>query len=223
MDESFHCHKFSRNVTPSKVIVLQGEWDGMWLQKQTFASETVFHHVETWNWLHITTKGKQADTWWDTVTLFCLFVCLFQVVLVQSREQVADELSRLQRDNESLQGKHRLHVELQQQEDFQMPNTVQVCETWLATFKLNVSVSRRAEYRASNRVSAFFLKSLEFCSFNNKKRPQKVIKSLTFHVQRSYYFFCPAVDSNTIFLVVGCWETFINYKWNQWIVLQEVI
>ncbi|XP_034745908.1 rab GTPase-binding effector protein 1 [Etheostoma cragini] len=47
------------------------------------------------------------------------------VVLVKSREQVADELSRLQRDNESLQGKHRLHVELQQQEDFQMPNTVQ--------------------------------------------------------------------------------------------------
>uniref|UniRef100_A0A4W6D6N8 Rab GTPase-binding effector protein 1 n=1 Tax=Lates calcarifer TaxID=8187 RepID=A0A4W6D6N8_LATCA len=44
-------------------------------------------------------------------------------VLVKSREQVADELSRLQRDNESLQGKHRLHIELQQQEDFQMPNT----------------------------------------------------------------------------------------------------
>uniref|UniRef100_A0A671VM90 Rab GTPase-binding effector protein 1 n=1 Tax=Sparus aurata TaxID=8175 RepID=A0A671VM90_SPAAU len=48
------------------------------------------------------------------------------VVLVKSREQVADELSRLQRDNESLQGKHRLHVELQQQEDFHMPSTVQV-------------------------------------------------------------------------------------------------
>uniref|UniRef100_A0A8C4NTP9 Rab GTPase-binding effector protein 1 n=1 Tax=Dicentrarchus labrax TaxID=13489 RepID=A0A8C4NTP9_DICLA len=44
-------------------------------------------------------------------------------VLVKSREQVADELSRLQRDNDSLQGKHRLHIELQQQEDFQMPNT----------------------------------------------------------------------------------------------------
>lgn len=47
---------------------------------------------------------------------------------MKSREQVADELSRLQRDNESLQGKHRLHLELQQQEDFQMPNTVQVRE-----------------------------------------------------------------------------------------------
>uniref|UniRef100_A0A8P4KRM8 Rab GTPase-binding effector protein 1 n=1 Tax=Dicentrarchus labrax TaxID=13489 RepID=A0A8P4KRM8_DICLA len=41
-------------------------------------------------------------------------------VLVKSREQVADELSRLQRDNDSLQGKHRLHIELQQQEDFQI-------------------------------------------------------------------------------------------------------
>lgn len=48
------------------------------------------------------------------------------MVLVNSREQVADELSRLQRDNESLQGKHKLHVELQQQEGFQMPDNVQV-------------------------------------------------------------------------------------------------
>uniref|UniRef100_A0A669C8S3 Rabaptin, RAB GTPase binding effector protein 1 n=1 Tax=Oreochromis niloticus TaxID=8128 RepID=A0A669C8S3_ORENI len=48
-----------------------------------------------------------------------------KAVLLKSREQVADELSRLQRDNESLQGKHRLHLELQQQEDFQMPTTVQ--------------------------------------------------------------------------------------------------
>ncbi|KAM3602069.1 uncharacterized protein V6R79_023873 [Siganus canaliculatus] len=47
------------------------------------------------------------------------------VVLLKSREQVADELGRLQRDNESLQGKHRLHLELQQQEDFHMPSTVQ--------------------------------------------------------------------------------------------------
>ncbi|XP_003971004.2 rab GTPase-binding effector protein 1 [Takifugu rubripes] len=47
------------------------------------------------------------------------------MVLVKSREQVADELNRLQRDNESLQGKHKLHVELQQQEGFQMPDNVQ--------------------------------------------------------------------------------------------------
>ncbi|XP_051552053.1 rab GTPase-binding effector protein 1-like isoform X4 [Myxocyprinus asiaticus] len=48
-------------------------------------------------------------------------------VLLQSREQVTEELNRLQRDNESLQGKHRLHVTLQQQEDFHMPTTVQHC------------------------------------------------------------------------------------------------
>uniref|UniRef100_A0A8C1P326 Rab GTPase-binding effector protein 1 n=1 Tax=Cyprinus carpio TaxID=7962 RepID=A0A8C1P326_CYPCA len=44
-------------------------------------------------------------------------------VLLQSREQVTEELNRLQRDNESLQGKHRLHMTLQQQEDFHMPAT----------------------------------------------------------------------------------------------------
>lgn len=77
------------------------------------------------------------------------FVCLLQAVLVKSREQVADELSRLQRDNESLQGKHRLHVELQQQEDFQMPNTVQVRDTQIISVKLNFSISSRAKYRNS--------------------------------------------------------------------------
>ncbi len=51
-----------------------------------------------------------------------------QAVLLQSREQVAEELNRLQRDNESLQGKHRLHMMLQQQEDFHMPTTVQVLQ-----------------------------------------------------------------------------------------------
>uniref|UniRef100_A0A673ZJN5 Rab GTPase-binding effector protein 1 n=1 Tax=Salmo trutta TaxID=8032 RepID=A0A673ZJN5_SALTR len=42
-------------------------------------------------------------------------------VLMQSREQVAEELSRLQRDNDGLTGKHRLHLSLQQQEDFKLP------------------------------------------------------------------------------------------------------
>uniref|UniRef100_A0A4W5JUL9 Rab GTPase-binding effector protein 1 n=1 Tax=Hucho hucho TaxID=62062 RepID=A0A4W5JUL9_9TELE len=42
-------------------------------------------------------------------------------VLMQSREQVAEELSRLQRDNDSLTGKHRLHLSLQQEEDFKLP------------------------------------------------------------------------------------------------------
>uniref|UniRef100_A0A8C7KTK4 Rabaptin, RAB GTPase binding effector protein 1 n=1 Tax=Oncorhynchus kisutch TaxID=8019 RepID=A0A8C7KTK4_ONCKI len=50
----------------------------------------------------------------------CCF-CHNQAVLMQSREQVAEELSRLQRDNDSLTGKHRLHLSLQQQEDFKLP------------------------------------------------------------------------------------------------------
>lgn len=49
-------------------------------------------------------------------------------MLLQSREQVTEELNRLQKDNESLQGKHRLHMTLQQQEDFHMPATVQVLQ-----------------------------------------------------------------------------------------------
>nr|XP_057942227.1 rab GTPase-binding effector protein 1 [Doryrhamphus excisus] len=64
-------------------------------------------------------------------------------VLVQSREQVADELSRLQRDNESLQGKHRLHTELQ--EDFIMPSTVQ---------ELQAKVSELREDTVALRTSA---------------------------------------------------------------------
>uniref|UniRef100_G3QCF8 Rab GTPase-binding effector protein 1 n=1 Tax=Gasterosteus aculeatus aculeatus TaxID=481459 RepID=G3QCF8_GASAC len=65
------------------------------------------------------------------------------VVLVKSREQVADELSRLQRDNESLQGKHRLHEELQQQEGFHMPDT-----------ELHVLVLRLREGLVALRTSA---------------------------------------------------------------------
>ncbi|XP_058854338.1 rab GTPase-binding effector protein 1 isoform X1 [Acipenser ruthenus] len=46
-------------------------------------------------------------------------------LLMQSREQVAEELARLQRDNESLQGKHRLHLTLQQQENFTVPTAAE--------------------------------------------------------------------------------------------------
>uniref|UniRef100_A0A8C2S7U7 Rab GTPase-binding effector protein 1 n=1 Tax=Capra hircus TaxID=9925 RepID=A0A8C2S7U7_CAPHI len=47
-------------------------------------------------------------------------------VLMQSREQVSEELVRLQKDNDSLQGKHSLHVSLQQAEDFILPDTMEV-------------------------------------------------------------------------------------------------
>lgn len=45
---------------------------------------------------------------------------------MQSREQVSEELVRLQKDNDSLQGKHSLHKSLQLAEDFILPDTVEV-------------------------------------------------------------------------------------------------
>uniref|UniRef100_A0A2K6MJ58 Rab GTPase-binding effector protein 1 n=2 Tax=Rhinopithecus TaxID=542827 RepID=A0A2K6MJ58_RHIBE len=50
-------------------------------------------------------------------------------VLMQSREQVSEELVRLQKDNDSLQGKHSLHVSLQQAEDFILPDTTEFQES----------------------------------------------------------------------------------------------
>ncbi|XP_072834417.2 rab GTPase-binding effector protein 1 [Pogona vitticeps] len=44
-------------------------------------------------------------------------------VLMQSREQVSEELGRLQKENESLQGKHGLHASLQQAENFILPES----------------------------------------------------------------------------------------------------
>ncbi|KAL2095026.1 hypothetical protein ACEWY4_009745 [Coilia grayii] len=68
-------------------------------------------------------------------------------VLMQSREQVADELSRLQRDNESLQGKHRLHQALQQQEGFQLPSTTEELQSLVMQYREDmVSVRTAAEH-----------------------------------------------------------------------------
>lgn len=122
-------------------------------------------------------RGRRgSDTWWDEVIHLLLFFNYlfspwFQAVLVKSREQVADELSRLQRDNESLQGKHRLHVELQQQEDFQMPSTVQVCETHRTFFSLCICIqsftaNNDAEYAAVWNMISFGALFTYFFSFN---------------------------------------------------------
>ncbi|XP_016310312.1 rab GTPase-binding effector protein 1-like isoform X2 [Sinocyclocheilus anshuiensis] len=68
-------------------------------------------------------------------------------VLLQSREQVTEELNRLQRDNESLQGKHRLHMTLQQQEDFHMPATVQELQKLVLLYREDiVSACTAAEH-----------------------------------------------------------------------------
>ncbi|KAK7173873.1 hypothetical protein R3I93_003639 [Phoxinus phoxinus] len=68
-------------------------------------------------------------------------------VLLQSREQVTEELNRLQKDNESLQGKHRLHMTLQQQEDFHMPTTVQELQKLVLQYREDiVSACTAAEH-----------------------------------------------------------------------------
>ncbi|MCI4394566.1 hypothetical protein PGIGA_G00170280 [Pangasianodon gigas] len=68
-------------------------------------------------------------------------------VLLKSREQVAEELSRLQRDNESLQGKHRLHLTLQQEENFQMPTTTQELQSLVQQYREDiVSVHTASEH-----------------------------------------------------------------------------
>ncbi|XP_048222207.1 rab GTPase-binding effector protein 1 isoform X3 [Perognathus longimembris pacificus] len=59
-------------------------------------------------------------------------------VLMQSREQVSEELVRLQKDNDSLQGKHSLHVSLQQAEDFILPDTVEVLRELVLKYRENI-------------------------------------------------------------------------------------
>ncbi|XP_077449069.1 rab GTPase-binding effector protein 1 [Stigmatopora argus] len=81
-------------------------------------------------------------------------------VLVQSREKVADELIRLQRDNESLQGKRRLHTELLQQDGFIMPETVQELQaTVLQLREETVSLRTSAEHAEEKlKAEILFLK-----------------------------------------------------------------
>ncbi|KAJ3589346.1 hypothetical protein NHX12_010191 [Muraenolepis orangiensis] len=81
-------------------------------------------------------------------------------VLMQSREQVAEELSRLQRDNDSLKGKHRLHSELQQQDGFTMPGTVQELQPLVLRLRQAVVTERTASDHLEERLMAevLFLK-----------------------------------------------------------------
>uniref|UniRef100_A0A3B4CFS4 Rab GTPase-binding effector protein 1 n=1 Tax=Pygocentrus nattereri TaxID=42514 RepID=A0A3B4CFS4_PYGNA len=78
-------------------------------------------------------------------------------VLLQSREQVAEELSRLQRDNESLQGKHRLHIALQQQEDFHMPTTIQELQSLVLQYREDIVSARTAAEHLEEKLKAEIL------------------------------------------------------------------
>uniref|UniRef100_A0A3B3R2I8 Rab GTPase-binding effector protein 1 n=1 Tax=Paramormyrops kingsleyae TaxID=1676925 RepID=A0A3B3R2I8_9TELE len=76
-------------------------------------------------------------------------------VLMQSREQVADELSRLQRDNESLQGKHRMHLSLQQQEDFQLPTSE--LQALVLSYREDIVAARTAADHLEEKLKAEIL------------------------------------------------------------------
>uniref|UniRef100_A0A8C8II71 Rabaptin, RAB GTPase binding effector protein 1 n=1 Tax=Oncorhynchus tshawytscha TaxID=74940 RepID=A0A8C8II71_ONCTS len=86
----------------------------------------------------------------------CCF-CHNQAVLMQSREQVAEELSRLQRDNDSLTGKHRLHLSLQQQEDFKLPTMVQELQSLVLQLREDIVVVRTAADHLEEKLKAEIL------------------------------------------------------------------
>ncbi|XP_077402882.1 rab GTPase-binding effector protein 1 [Vanacampus margaritifer] len=77
--------------------------------------------------------------------------------LVRSREQVADELSRLQRDNENLQGKHRLHSELLQQDGFVMPGTVQELQAAVLQLRRDTVALRTSAEHVEEKLKAEIL------------------------------------------------------------------
>nr|XP_046180737.1 rab GTPase-binding effector protein 1 isoform X2 [Oncorhynchus gorbuscha] len=80
-----------------------------------------------------------------------------KAVLMQSREQVAEELSRLQRDNDSLTGKHRLHLSLQQQEDFKLPTMVQELQALVLQLREDIVVVRTAADHLEEKLKAEIL------------------------------------------------------------------
>ncbi|KAJ0062155.1 hypothetical protein NL108_016524, partial [Boleophthalmus pectinirostris] len=77
--------------------------------------------------------------------------------LVQSREQLVEELSRLHRDNENLQGKRRLHTELQQQEDFSMPTSVSDLQDLVVCLREDLVTLRAAADHLEEKLKAEIL------------------------------------------------------------------
>ncbi|CAH1232876.1 RABEP1 [Branchiostoma lanceolatum] len=81
-------------------------------------------------------------------------------LLVESREQVYNELQRLQRENDSLQGKYTLHKSLQQSEGFVMPQGVEDLQTLISRYRQNIlTVKTSAEHMEDKlRSEILFLK-----------------------------------------------------------------
>lgn len=77
-------------------------------------------------------------------------------VLVGSREQLVEELSRLHRDNESLLGKQRLHTELQQ-EDFIMPSDLTELQSMVVRLREDLVVARASADHLEEKLKAELL------------------------------------------------------------------
>uniref|UniRef100_A0A8I5TNC2 Rab GTPase-binding effector protein 1 n=1 Tax=Pongo abelii TaxID=9601 RepID=A0A8I5TNC2_PONAB len=78
-------------------------------------------------------------------------------VLMQSREQVSEELVRLQKDNDSLQGKHSLHVSLQQAEDFILPDTTEALRELVLKYREDIINVRTAADHVEEKLKAEIL------------------------------------------------------------------
>uniref|UniRef100_A0A8C5JX83 Rab GTPase-binding effector protein 1 n=1 Tax=Jaculus jaculus TaxID=51337 RepID=A0A8C5JX83_JACJA len=78
-------------------------------------------------------------------------------VLMQSREHVSEELVRLQKDNDSLQGKHSLHASLQQAEDFILPDTIEVLRELVLKYRENIIHVRTSADHMEEKLKAEIL------------------------------------------------------------------
>ncbi|GAB5580396.1 rab GTPase-binding effector protein 1 isoform X1 [Prionailurus iriomotensis] len=78
-------------------------------------------------------------------------------VLTQSRERVSEELARLQKDNDSLQGKHSLHASLQQAENFILPDTVEALRELALSYRESIVHVRTAAEHTEEKLKAEIL------------------------------------------------------------------
>ncbi|XP_060703945.1 rab GTPase-binding effector protein 1 isoform X2 [Hemiscyllium ocellatum] len=78
-------------------------------------------------------------------------------VLMRSREQVSEELMRLQKENESLQGKHSLHSSVLQGENFIPPDTVEELHELVQTYRENIVSVRTAADHLEEKLKAEIL------------------------------------------------------------------
>ncbi|XP_044900425.1 rab GTPase-binding effector protein 1 isoform X2 [Felis catus] len=78
-------------------------------------------------------------------------------VLTQSRERVSEELARLQKDNDSLQGKHSLHASLQQAENFILPDTIEALRELALSYRESIVHVRTAAEHTEEKLKAEIL------------------------------------------------------------------